>query len=546
MAEDKFKTVRWTAGQEVRAQDLSDVGKFLSSMISDQLLAKLAAGDLETAEPGDGSVVSGGGGSAVWLHALTVHGGRPQLGSSNRKVRISAGTVFQRVGAETGDDRTFLPWTFDGTDEITISDGDASNPRFDLIQLRLRLEDADPQHRVYANPTTHAALEVSALTTNISSLELSATLPGSDGNSVRVSFQPWAGPGLRLTETGRDLLVEFEDEETTVQEIVDAITADATLVVVTNYGAPTNRLEAGNDSFALTNLAGGADTVLVSEELMMKRRVVATLSLKQGPASSVSHVYPVTPDEGYVPLAVIWVPAGWTAAAPISHFMEESVSGMAVLHDLRMPLRVKSHRVQVRHMLRDPSIWEDSGSPWESLVAKSNVTTSGSHHLLVCPCPVRVGRLVGVTLVAAGGSGGVQPLVGPSQATPVGGALGGAVVCPFFSPGGIVDMAGSDISDVISDTTMKRRHADNEEIGRSGFGIPASLSFYGPHGVPIWCNGGRVPNDTAEPTGYKFRPFDSAPVSIGSGPYEHGVCVVFVNATDAAVADVVFHVAEGT
>src|SRR5690606_20089399 len=168
MATDDFKTVNWTAGQEVRAQDLNDSQKFLAAMITDQIFSKLTAGDLETQTPHDASLITDGGGQTLWCHALTVAGGQPRLGSANNKVRISAGTVFVREsGGENGNDRTFLPWTFDGTDELTIANGHATQYRWDLIQLKLELVNTDSQARVFANPPASASLDLSTVAANI-------------------------------------------------------------------------------------------------------------------------------------------------------------------------------------------------------------------------------------------------------------------------------------------------------------------------------------------------------------------------------------------
>lgn len=553
MAIDDFKTVNWTAGQEVRAQDLSDSQKFLSAMLSDQIMAKLTAGDIESSQPHDPGAIADGGGQTGVCHALTVAGGQPRRGSANNKIKITAGTVFVRTsGGETGNDRTFLPWTFDGTDELTIANGHATQFRWDLIQLKLELANTDPQSRVFANPTVAASLDLETVSAGFT-VVVASTIPGSDSNSIRVRAQPWIGPGVQITEVGRDVTIAYVSGVSTVQNVVDAITADATLIVVVDYSAVSTVLADPGHTFIYNSLVGGLDTVILSNTLNMKHRVQATLNVKQGATFTTPGTYPGTPDSGFVAVGAVLVPPAWAAAKAPSYWMEEqfaSVQLLPILHDLRLPMNVREYTVEACDMFRDSSWWINDGR-WGDVSeqVKSNTgSVVDDSAILVARCPVTVGRLVGITVVAGGGSSGGTATTGGAGAVVGTATFGGAIVAPFFNPGGLVDLAGSDISSLwaATEATPKHKHADQELIGKNQFNVGFSSVFSGTIGFPMWCNGGRVCVDDVEPVHYKFRFLNGGGgVAIDANPHAHGLCVVFLPSVDARVQSVTFYVAEG-
>lgn len=67
------------------------------------------------------------------VYAFAVHGGSAYLkqGSANNKLKISAGMLFQLAGG------VVRAYDFAGTDEVTIANGDATNPRVDLLQMKI-------------------------------------------------------------------------------------------------------------------------------------------------------------------------------------------------------------------------------------------------------------------------------------------------------------------------------------------------------------------------------------------------------------------------
>jgi hypothetical protein len=116
----------------------------------DGLAAQLVPGDLgAAANPEMRNVTAGSDGTGTeWCYAATISAGIPIQGSSNNIVRISSGTVFQRVPSSP--QATFISFTLPGTDQFTIANGNGVNPRADLIQIRLQWTGVSPSSVVSA------------------------------------------------------------------------------------------------------------------------------------------------------------------------------------------------------------------------------------------------------------------------------------------------------------------------------------------------------------------------------------------------------------
>ncbi len=78
----------------------------------------------------------------------------PTQGSSNNKVMITAGTLFQSIAAVDGLSASILPFTFEGTEEVTIANGDATHPRVDIVQMSLAVIDDSAEDRDVEDATT--------------------------------------------------------------------------------------------------------------------------------------------------------------------------------------------------------------------------------------------------------------------------------------------------------------------------------------------------------------------------------------------------------
>ncbi len=241
---DLFHTMIQSDGEAIVAGDMNDQQRFILAQLFDQVLSSIApsisrstSNDPEfTGQLGSDMLVG------PYAYALNPGGAYPRQGTTNAKIQIAPGTLLQKVDAASGDDPTLIPYTFIGTEEVTIAPGDASHPRVDIVQMKLEYVESDSQSR------------------------------------------------------------DFEDAVTDVPST-----------------SATNK----------------------------KRLTRCTLSVKQGVAAA-SPVYP-DPDAGYCVIAGVVVGTLYAAAAGI--LFEDSAGAVAVLHDQRMPLRVRAHGVFARDFI---------------------------------------------------------------------------------------------------------------------------------------------------------------------------------------------------
>lgn len=86
--------------------------------------------------------------------SLGVIPGHPGQGSANNKVRIWPGTLCQAIADPDGTEPKLLAYTFTN-EEVTIANGDATNPRVDLVQMRLEYVN-ETESRDFQDATTRA------------------------------------------------------------------------------------------------------------------------------------------------------------------------------------------------------------------------------------------------------------------------------------------------------------------------------------------------------------------------------------------------------
>lgn len=152
--EDLFAGVNFNDGGEVDYGDHNDAQTLLVSRLFDQVIERLIGGPTDK----DPEFISqqGANASTAWAYALSVGGGNPRQGSTNNKVQIGAGTLLQKISNTTGAEAKLLPYTFAGTDEVAIANGDPTNPRIDMIQMALAWVTDDPVSRDFQDAVTGA------------------------------------------------------------------------------------------------------------------------------------------------------------------------------------------------------------------------------------------------------------------------------------------------------------------------------------------------------------------------------------------------------
>lgn len=157
MPTDLFKQVLYSDGEGVTHGDTNDNQRFLESKIWDQILHN-SIGRVTTT----GTLVYdpefGGqdGANHPTNYAYCINPGAAYLrqGSANSKIQIAPGTLLQKIASQTGDDPTFISYTFAGSDEWTLTNGDGTNPRVDLLQMKLEYISSDVQLRDFKDAST--------------------------------------------------------------------------------------------------------------------------------------------------------------------------------------------------------------------------------------------------------------------------------------------------------------------------------------------------------------------------------------------------------
>jgi len=149
MANDLFKGQLFNDGEGLDYNDLNDLARMGVARMCDQLRLE-ATGQLgSTADPE-------GQGSPLTLLIYTLTGGCAVLTNNGAtQVTVRRGTIFQKIADPTGDEAQFLPYTLVNSEfNLTLTAGDATNPRIDIVQVKLEWESAVTQSRDFKDATT--------------------------------------------------------------------------------------------------------------------------------------------------------------------------------------------------------------------------------------------------------------------------------------------------------------------------------------------------------------------------------------------------------
>lgn len=540
MTTDNFSEVQYNAGELAVYSDQNNQQYFAKSRLFDQVLAKLIpflssgtfSGDPKF--PGEYGKSVGTftttastyvgraraycptpGGAYPWVGTAAISG--VTLGKN--EVAISPGTLFQLVGDDAaGTDANLLAYTFSGSENVTIAAGDPSNPRVDLIEMKLALSVAGPQTRVVAVTPVQAYLDLSTLTTHENTV-VQAIVAGASGNNISVAFV--SGGSLAYSESGNAITITYVSGTTTVAQIESIIASSSTLINVKTAGTATNVLASPGDSFSSTHLANGLNQVLDAQTIDKTRQVTCTLQVKQGTPAS-SPVVP-TPDAGYCALAMVVVGTSYATTTQIVAGID-TAGANAVLHDLRIPLGVRSYATFAGMLIADQA------SQWTLNVGGYYWTPFAASQPLIIPIPAATagGRLLGVSVSALFSSS--------SNATVHLGRLA-------YASGGVTFTELADITSqiLVADATLHHKISTLDDIESqmapsAGPTVQPDTTFK--IGPPVWCSGHRAParpfetgTDTASPD-----EMDMLAVQINSGT---------TNYSSLQVYRVTFHVAEG-
>jgi len=170
----------------VKGNDLNDIQDQIIALnsrqlpqvlVTDNLLEKLVGG---IANSGNGFQPEFGGQNgadapSIWAYTTSPGSAYLRLGSANNKIQIAPGTLLQKVANRNGTSVTLVPFTFAGTEEFPALANGATNPRVDLLQMKLTYD-----------PTTSTA--AAQLTVKQGTAAVSPTIPDPDSGFVPVGM----------------------------------------------------------------------------------------------------------------------------------------------------------------------------------------------------------------------------------------------------------------------------------------------------------------------------------------------------------------------
>jgi hypothetical protein len=161
---DLHKDVLFHDGEGADFTDQNDVRGFLGARLFDQVIRAVAGnarGGAASQDPDLRTTVS----AAPFLYALSGGAGYIVPGAGALQTTVRAGTILQQVGSPTGNEPSFLPYTMaDGAFTLTHAAADPTNPRVDVIEVKLELVDDDSQMRSTMAPPPSLAISTTAIT----------------------------------------------------------------------------------------------------------------------------------------------------------------------------------------------------------------------------------------------------------------------------------------------------------------------------------------------------------------------------------------------
>lgn len=168
MTTDLYSTALWQDGQEVDTDALNNGQRFVRAQLTDQILERRIAGLSNVGFAGTIPELMGRGGTDApsrFAYAVSPGGAYLRQGSANNKIQLAPGTLLQKIANATGADSTLVPFTFVGTEEFTLTNGDVTSPRVDLLQMKLEYISDTPASVDFQDAVTRAITTVALTAT---------------------------------------------------------------------------------------------------------------------------------------------------------------------------------------------------------------------------------------------------------------------------------------------------------------------------------------------------------------------------------------------
>jgi hypothetical protein len=156
MTTDLYSRVYFNDGEGLDFNDLNNMQSFLRAKWGDQVLQYLM-GAVATSGTKDPAFAGQNGANAPSRFAYCLHSGQAYLkeGGANNIILVAPGTLYQKVGNSDGSEATMLGFTFTGAEQFALTAGDATNPRVDLLQMKLEYITDTSTSRDFEDGTTH-------------------------------------------------------------------------------------------------------------------------------------------------------------------------------------------------------------------------------------------------------------------------------------------------------------------------------------------------------------------------------------------------------
>jgi hypothetical protein len=148
MPVDTFAQVRFEEGEGLSYVDLNNITRFIEARVLDQLLRELVGYNGESVSAPKDPIGSPAVADPQLAYVLNAGSCVLKQGTTGTRLGLTTGTVFQSIASADGNDPKFLAYSVGASDvDLTITAGHATNPRIDILQMRLEYVDGDTQSR---------------------------------------------------------------------------------------------------------------------------------------------------------------------------------------------------------------------------------------------------------------------------------------------------------------------------------------------------------------------------------------------------------------
>lgn len=159
MSTDLYSSVLFSDGEGITLTDLHAMQRNIHAMLTDQLLQSQVAGvAIAGITQPDFGGQNGTNVPTLWAYAISPGAAYLRQGSANNKIQIAPGTLLQKIANSDGQGSSLVPFWFDGSSagEFTLTNGDATNPRVDLLQMKLAYISDTPTSRDFEDAVSRA------------------------------------------------------------------------------------------------------------------------------------------------------------------------------------------------------------------------------------------------------------------------------------------------------------------------------------------------------------------------------------------------------